>query len=150
MNVIFYRSVPTPMTNGDLSLTNLDAVPSLPNLAPLDNSPLNTITPETSANTTATPEVKTESDDKHLASTNAFDTSVNTKQDNENKQEHSELAALDSNCSENKEVVSKVDEQSTDTTVENGAENCIENNTSVKVVNAGVDTPANTETTTGQ
>ena len=153
MNAIVYRSVPTPMTNGDLSPTKLNAVPTLPNLAPPDNSLLNTVAPGTTTNTTSTPEVKTESEpnDKHLTCTNASDTSVNTTQDNENNQGQSELAASDSNCSENKEVVSEVDEHSPDTTVNDGVENCVENGSNAKVVSEeGAEISANAETTTGQ
>ena len=137
MHCNFNRSVSTPLTNGDLSPTKTDAAPSSmvsPSLTPLNNSPLNTIiTQDQSSNATTTPEVKVEEQTKSIEEKYAdTNTCINKTHDTGNKEDLTE----DTQCSENGKIVSKVDKNSLDTSVKDSAQNCIENNSSEKTVDA--------------
>lgn len=151
------RSVPSVLTNGDISPAKTDTVPTSPNLTPLNNWLLSCVTnsPDQAFNTATTlPGVtvdekpKTQSNEENSVGTN---TSSNTTPNSDDKTEQLPITG-DVQGSENNEEASKTEENTLDTTNEDIVENCEENGTNEQTINSSENSEvlASNETPTGQ
>jgi TolA-binding protein len=125
---IFYRSISTPITNGDLSPAKTETTqsPISPTITPVINSPLNTITQDQSSKTTTTPEEERTEAQTIQNNPEDINICINKTQNNENKEEKQDIVQ-DIQSSESGETGLKIDENSVEKSGKDSGQSHVEN-----------------------